>query len=296
LTDVILHNYPFNDLTADEIGELITSLISQEILEEIDNEIIIGLKGDHIVNNKDFYSVFETEETLKVIAGNKAIGELQPSPQLIPGANVLLAANIWKIVEVDLKLKKIFVVKALDGKPPVFFGTGGEIHKRVREKMLEIIAKKLQFNYLDEEGVNALEELYKLFGIYDFENLSFDRPLVQKETEDEFYTFTSTSINRTLDFLIRLNKVTEVSYIEPNSSFVFKKGIPDYEEYFKVLLKEIDDFEAILLEDIEKNPFNYNFGKWGKYLDLKYKAKLLINNFYDLPGTRDFLTNLRILR
>ena len=52
--------------------------------------------------------------------------------------NILLAAKIWKIKDIDIKGGKIFVIPAKDGKKPMFFGGGGNIHPRIREEMLRI--------------------------------------------------------------------------------------------------------------------------------------------------------------
>ncbi len=46
-------------------------------------------------------------------------------PQVQSDNNILLAAKIWKIVEVDTEAGKIFVVPALDGKSPLLSAAGG---------------------------------------------------------------------------------------------------------------------------------------------------------------------------
>lgn len=295
LIEIILQDYPLRDLEKEELEEIITSLIQEEILEEVDRDIIIGLKGDHIVNNKDFYSVFETQDNFKVFAGNRSIGELPLSPQLIPGENILLAANIWKILEVDEKTKKVFVVKALDGKKPVFFGSGGEIHAKVRLKMLEIIVNKLNFDYLDEKGLNALNELIQSFKYHDIKSLQLGRPLIERSTENELFTFTGTRINRTLDALIRFNGTKDYHYVESSSSFIFNKNIKDYKSYFNDLINSLSKFEELLYQDIITKPEVYNLGKWGGYLDSKFKTKLLMNNFFNIVETTEFLKKLDII-
>jgi ATP-dependent Lhr-like helicase len=73
-----------------------------------------------VVNSRDFYSVFKTEENFKVVnAGNKI--EKYPF-QIIEDENILLSAKIWKFI--DHKAKKIEVVPQNDGKPPKFSSNG----------------------------------------------------------------------------------------------------------------------------------------------------------------------------
>lgn len=121
-----------------------------------------------------------------------------------------------------------------------------------------------------------------------------DRPLLTKYTEDEFYTFTSSPINRTLNSLIRFSGTKDHTYVESNSSFIFKKGIKNYKLFFMQLQKSLESFEDELKKDLDLNPEVYESGKWSKYLNTNLKAKLLINNFYDVQGTYSFLQDLNI--
>lgn len=109
LTDlaVQLHdNCTFNQIEITETEQILHHLIEIDLLEQIRQEIIIGLEGERVVNNRNFYSVFKTKTAFKIINAGKIIGEIPFSPQVIEDANILLAARIWKIKHVDQNAKK----------------------------------------------------------------------------------------------------------------------------------------------------------------------------------------------
>jgi ATP-dependent Lhr-like helicase len=99
-------------------------------LKNLQHEVIIGVEGEKVVNSRDFYSVFKTEENFKVVNAGNTIGEIPFSPQIIEDENILLSAKIWKIKFVDHKAKKIEVIPTKDGKKPMFFGGGACIHQK----------------------------------------------------------------------------------------------------------------------------------------------------------------------
>jgi ATP-dependent Lhr-like helicase len=92
--------------------------------------------------------------------------------------NILLAAKIWKIVEIDYKAKKIFVIPAKDGKKPIYFGSGGEVHPKIREKMLEVISTTVEFDELNNEAAEAIRLLRQDFKCYIIQNVPYERPLI----------------------------------------------------------------------------------------------------------------------
>jgi ATP-dependent Lhr-like helicase len=124
LTDLakqLKENFTFNQIEVTDIEEILNHLIEIDFLEKLQHEVIIGVEGEKVVNSRDFYSVFKTEENFKVVNARNTIGEIPFSPQIIEDENILLAAKIWKIKFIDFKSKKIEVIPAKDGKKPMFF-------------------------------------------------------------------------------------------------------------------------------------------------------------------------------
>lgn len=276
-------NFTFNKIDILEIEEIINHLIEIDFLEKLQQEVIIGIEGEKIVNSREFYSVFKPEENFKVVnAGNK-IGEVPFSPQLREDENILLAAKIWKIKFVDFPSKKIEVTKALDGKKPVFFGGGGVIHPRIREKMLEILFNEKNYEVLNQDSLNEINKLREDFSIFSVESLQFDRPLLVEEKSLTLFTFTGTRINRTINFLLNLSGIKNV-LDDNSSSFELEISKREFIAKRQNLFQSLDEIDNHIANLLETNPVLLDFSKWGLYLPTKYQIALLKEKFFDFKN------------
>lgn len=290
LVEKVRLNFAFKNITADETEEIIDELLKVDFLELVDGDLIIGVDGEKVVNSRDFYSVFKTEPNLKVLNSGKKIGEIPFSPQIKVDENILLSARIWKIVDIDFKSNKIEVITAKDGKKPLFFGTGGIIHPRVRERMFQILFEATEYPELDEAANDTLQILRKDFSNFPIESLNTDRPIIYKENKAVLFSFQGTKINRSFCFL--LNKTgLNCSYEEHSSTF----GIPVQRGEFKSLIEQLfsvlDDIDFHLESAIRTNPAILDFSKWGSYLPIKFQIEILKEKYFDFENTKKFLEN-----
>ncbi|MDH7462178.1 DEAD/DEAH box helicase [Chitinophagaceae bacterium 26-R-25] len=287
-------NFAFKNISIGEIDEIIDGLLKVDLLELVERDLIIGIEGEKVVNSRDFYSMFKSEPNFKVINAGKAIGELPYSPQIKVDENILLAATIWKIVDVDERSKKIEVITAKDGKNPLFFGTGGTIHPRIRQKMLENLFVTNEYSELDKASSEKLQELRKDFSCFEIKDFDKQRPVLYKDGQAIVFTFQGTKVNRSLDFLLRLSGMP-YSYDEFGSKFVFETsqtGIQPLFEQVKLLLGDLD----IHLENaLRKNPAILDFSKWGEYLPIKFQIVILKEKYFDFENLKSFLTNLELI-
>ena len=287
-------NSAFNLIEQTEIEEILQYLIEIDFLEKLQNEVIIGVEGEKVVNSREFYSVFKTEENFKVVnAGNK-IGEIPFSPQVIEDENIFLSAKIWKIKFVDQKAKKIEVILTKDGKKPMFFGGGAVVHQKIREKMFEVLYSKTEYDFLDQPSFYEIEMMRKDFAVFDIKHLQFERPLLTAEKHLQLFTFTGTKINRTMQILLNIagikNKLDDGS-----SSFdiiASKEDLMSKWNYLSFPLTEIDTHISTLLET---NPALLDFSKWGIYLPKSYQIKLLRNKYFDIEQTKELLSTLKLI-
>lgn len=287
-------NPTFKEITETEINRLIDEFIERDYLENVDRELIIGIEGEYIVNSREFYSVFKTESNFKVINSGRKIGDIPFSPQIKIDENILLAAKIWKIKDIDLKGSKIIVIPTRDGKKPMFFGGGGNIHKQIREEMFRILKSNDRYSELDDSSCDAISEMrhdFKGFVVNDFK---FDCPIIEKEDKLLIYTFTGSKINKSLIFLLSLTGI-EQSLDDHSSSFelaidksIFKKLIQEinlkYEQINDYLIAELKDNESLI-----------GFSKWGKYLPLIYQVEILKERYYDFENAIDLLNNINLI-
>lgn len=287
-------NSTFEPIRENDISNLIDEAIKLDYLEVIEHELILGIEGEKIVNSREFYSVFKTEPNFKVIFSGKTIGDIPFSPQVKIDENLLLAARIWKIVDIDFEGSKILVIPAKDGKKPMFFGGGGNIHHRIREEMVRILKCNETFSELDENSNLALSELrydFKNFRINDF---VLDKPLIVKENKLLIYTFTGTKINKSLSFLLNQTG-REVSLDDHSSSFEIEIGKSEFESLINdvnLIYSKIDDY---LATELKENESLIGFSKWGTYLPIEYQSQIVKERYFDFENAIELINNMNLI-
>lgn len=284
-------NPAFQQITDLEVNQLIDHCVASDYLEDIERELIIGLEGEQIVNSRGFYSVFKTESNLKVICAGKNIGEIPHSPQVKIDENILLAAKIWKIKDIDLKSSKIIVIPARDGKKPIFFGSGGDIHRRVREKMLQLLKRDDVIQELDENSQSIIDELRYDFKEFNIEDFVYDCPVIKQEDSLLVYTFTGSKMNKSLNFLMHLAgyKVSlkdTVSCFEINIDSV---ELPVLIQKVNQVYNQIDDH---LMRVLDEDEAFINFSKWGSYLPLAYQIEIVKERYFEFDHALDLINHM----
>jgi ATP-dependent Lhr-like helicase len=289
------NNYAFNQIRTEETERILRHLIKLDLLEQIQQEVIIGIEGEKVVNNRNFYSVFKTEPAFKVIHAGSIIGELPFSLQIIEDENILLAARIWKIKHIDQRAKKIDAVPAKDGKKPIFFGTGASIHPKIREKMLVVLYENVEYDFLDQPGHDEIERLRKDFSVFNIQNPQTDRLLLQSENHLQFFSFTGTKINHTLRLLFNISGIENV--LNEHSSLFDIYGISkkDFLLKWNTLHQYIPDIDVHAVNLLRKNPTLLEFSKYGRYLPENLQVKLLKSRYFDIEQTKMFLNTIKIV-
>lgn len=294
LINQLQENAAFKQIELSEVDEILKHLIEIDFLEKLQHEVIIGVEGEKVVNSRDFYSVFKTEENFKVVNAGNTIGEIPFSPQIIEDENILLSAKIWKIKFVDHKAKKIEVIPTKDGKKPIFFGGGATIHQRIREKMFEVLYSKTDYDFLDQPSCDETEILRKDFSVFNIKDLQFDRPLLTAEKHLQLFTFTGSRINRTIQLLLNIAGIKNTL---DDSSSSFDIEVPKQEliskwSYLLIPLTDVDTHISTLLET---NPALLDFSKWGTYLPDNYKIKLVKDRYFDIEQTAQLLRTMKLI-
>ena len=287
-------NSAFNLIEQSEIEEILQHLIEIDFLEKLQDEVIIGVDGEKVVNSREFYSVFKTEENFKVVNAGNTIGEIPFSSQILEDENILLSAKIWKIKFVDHNAKKIEVITAKDGKKPIFFGGGAVVHQKIREKMFEVLYSKTEYDFLDEPCFDEIEMMRKDFAVFDIKDLKSERPLLTAGKNLQLFTFTGTRINRTIQLLLNIAGIKNV-FDDSCSSFdieVTKQELISKWKYLAVSLTDIDTHISMMLET---NPTLLDFSKWGINLPKSYQIKLVRNKYFEIEQTKELVSKLKLI-
>jgi ATP-dependent Lhr-like helicase len=294
LTNQLKENAAFKQIELSEIGEILEHLIKIDFLEKLQHEAIIGVEGEKVVNSREFYSVFKTEENFKVVNAGNTIGEIPFSPQIIEDENILLSAKIWKIKFVDHKAKKIEVIPTKDGKKPMFFGGGATIHQRIREKMFEVLYAKTDYDFLDQPSCVETEILRKDFSVFNIKDLQSDRPLLTAEKHLQLFTFTGTRINRTIQLLLNIAGIKN-TLDDSSSSFDIEVPKQDLISKWSCLSFPLTVIDTHISTLLQTNPALLDFSKWGTYLPDNYKIKLVKDRYFDIEQTEQLLRTMKLI-
>lgn len=291
----ITANSTFSKILEDEVKEIISHLQEIDFLEKLGHEYIIGVEGEKVVNNKDFYSMFHTPTFFKVSSQGVKIGELHLSPQIKEDENIFLSAKIWKIKYVDYEMNKIEVIHANDGKKPIFLSEGADTAHKIREKMLEVLFSSVQYEFVDKVGQLILDDMRTKFLVFSLNNFEFQRPLMNSNDNLELFSFAGSKINKSIGFIYDYLGV-EYEYFDHQSKFAFKQNT-EAEFISKIISFSLSNIviNDVIRGHLEQNPKLINISKWGTYLPIKFQVEILKNKEYDFEGCFNFLRNINVV-
>ncbi len=225
----------FKNISQEEYKILLRHLLNKGYIEKIDDgTLALGLKAEAMVNNYNFYSVFKTKDTYKVVSAKKTIGELETQPQV--DQVFLLAGSAWKVVSVDEERKTVYVIPFKGKRFTNFSGEGSDIDPRILEKVRQVLLSDETYAYLSDEAKALLEETRDKL----VPRMALKYPLLESE-DGTLYLFpwTGTKILRTLRFLF---------------GTAFKDSLKIFDCYiknFSLVIKSELDIDAFI-EELER--------------------------------------------
>ena len=282
----------WKDIEYEEFSNICNHLLKEKYIEMLDNSIIAGVNLEKLLKKAEFYTQFKVEDMYSVYNNQIKIGELPLEIGVNVTDNIYLAAGIWKIKRVEEEVRKIFVEKAKDGKPPIFFGEGGEITDELRKEMKEILFNSKIWEDYSEEIKKVLEIIFK--------NIILKSKIYfyLEKDKKEIKTFRSTKIDRTLRILLlifldlkdfgELNDVVLSSsqVIEENINKIITNGIEEA-KIKKFLEKDMEESKKNGKKSIVER--NLTSNKHMFLIPDNLKIKYFIENKLDIEGIKDFL-------
>ena len=156
LAEKVLSLPPFAGVTKEEYRTLLLSMIKNDFIEMTEEKgLIVGLKGERLINSFKFYAVFRDSEDYTVRSGSDEIGTITTPPPV--GDRFALAGRVWEVEELDVARKLIYV-KEVKGKMEISWpGDYGEIHTRILERMKQVLEEDTVYPYLKKNARKRLD-------------------------------------------------------------------------------------------------------------------------------------------
>ncbi|KRW96644.1 helicase-related protein [Paracoccus sp. MKU1] len=129
------------------------------LIEQAGNGILLlGGKGEKLVEHYSFYAVFQTPEEYSLQNGAEKLGTLPVDNILAPGSLLIFSGRRWQVREIHADARLIVVDPAKAGVAPDFAGNPGLIHDRVIQRMFHILGDRAVPVYLEPLAVALLEQ------------------------------------------------------------------------------------------------------------------------------------------
>ncbi len=201
LVGFFMDSQVFPGVEPDSYATILKYLAAIDHIQQMpEGDLIVGLTGERVVRSRDFYAVFQTPPEWDVRHGERTLGRISPSPDLMPGVCLLLVGRVWEVKEVLPDQKQVLVIPALEARNVMFVGTGvPEMHPRVAQRVRELLARDTLPTYLSPAGQSALTEARRLsheIGLGEREIFETDQTWI-------IFPWTGTRAARTLQFLIQ---------------------------------------------------------------------------------------------
>ncbi|MCL2815488.1 MAG: DEAD/DEAH box helicase [Oscillospiraceae bacterium] len=245
LADKMLGFSPFKHVSKEQFKQLMFSLLQNDHLQFVEDSkeksVIIGLKGERIINSFKFYAVFQDVESFTVKCEAQEIGTITASPP--EGERIALAGRTWEVIELDMK-NKIIYVKKVEGKMTIEWpGEYGVVHTKIVERIKRVLEEDTIYPYLLE---NARKRLQEARDLVKKTNL-FKYPLAHLGGYSyAFFPWLGTVSFRTLRRYIKTNmaKQFKISNIEFEGCYFFEFKMEKGTDY---------DFIKYMHDDINRN-------------------------------------------
>ena len=245
LADKMLSFSPFQNVSREQFKQLLFSLLQNDHLQFVEDSreksVIIGLKGERIINSFKFYAVFQDVESFTVKCESQEIGTITKSPP--EGERFALAGRTWEVIELDIK-RKIIYVKKVEGKMTIDWpGEYGVVHTKIVERIKRVLEEETVYPYLLESAKNRLKEARDIVK----KTKLFQYPLAHLGGYSyAFFPWLGTVSFRTLRRYIKSNmsKQFKISNLEFEGCYFFEFKMEKGSDY---------DFIKFMYDDIKKN-------------------------------------------
>jgi ATP-dependent Lhr-like helicase len=272
LYSLLCQSGPFKSVTKAQFATFLHGLADHELISQTsDGTIMLGGRGESLVNHYSFYAAFSTPEEYRVFHKGKLLGSLPVDSQVIPGSYLIFAGRRWRIEDVDAERKVIDLSPSKGGRVPIFTGNGPIVHDRVRVKMVEIYQGDWVPEFLDRPARQMLCEAREAYARFELATT----PLIRSGADTYVFHWAGDRVGRTLALVLAFNGIKAMdagpALLAPDS---------DKSQIARALAAEPVDNPLLLMEFVP----GARIEKFDRYVDKDLLAEGYVSRMLDLPG------------
>jgi ATP-dependent Lhr-like helicase len=255
---------PFRAVDARLFGDFLRALARSDLVaQEPDGTLLLGGRGERLVNHYSFYSAFETPEEYRVVHEGRPLGTITTVLQEETACYFIFAGRRWAVRSIDHERRVIDVTPARAGRTMISgLGSGFDAHDRVRERMLAIYEGQELPVYLDAGARKLLAE-----GRENFRRRALHRERVIREGEDVVVLpWRGTQVVRTIGHLLAARGLgvssdgllvavhrTSFEAVADHLTSIARAAVPEPAELAaRMHAPAVEKFDAYLTEDLRR--------------------------------------------
>lgn len=159
LFERLLPSRAFGDVSPAEFGQLLRALAARDLVQQMDGgDLILGVRGQRLVDHFSFYAAFQTPREMQVVHGSRILGTLPADLVPAVGDHLLFAGRRWLVEGLEAEAGVVRVVPSKGRRPPRFHIFAGDIHRKVHERMYDLLCSSAVNPILDTVASEILRE------------------------------------------------------------------------------------------------------------------------------------------
>ncbi|MCR5537079.1 MAG: DEAD/DEAH box helicase [Succinivibrio sp.] len=284
LWELLCHTGPFSLCDQKIFMQFLKSLGAADLLVQLnDKTLTLGLSGEKLVSNWNFYASFKTPDEYTIEHDHKNIGTVPLTEDLPLDTTFLFAGKAWKVVFLSHE-RRIIGVKPYphEALPLAINGNSGKIHDVVRREMFRLYQEGEIPPFLNKQAREHFQHALLVFRHFDLEHTC----LVEGPSGLALFPWRGDRVMRTIIALLRKYSIKgqqQGSHIE--------LGFTSRDSLKEAVQKILHDSTLQSLDLVPKQ-YSLCIDKYDEFLSPELLRLSYARSALDLDGALEFIAKL----
>jgi len=273
---------PWQNIDTTTFAWLLKGMGKADLIDQLQSgELVVGLQGERLVSNYEFYTAFQTPQEYRLINQGRNIGTLPMTVPYIQGQLLIFSGRRWVIESVDDESKILNIKAAQSGTVPLFYGEAAPVHRKIRQEMRRIYSSDLLPGFCDENTCRYIKKTRFYFSEQGLDRQNW----IQSGKHLYWFVWDSDVVLNTMALILASHHIQASTY----GPSLCIDGTSNGNDIFRLLQDSVDDLSQNDLTEMvpSKAP-----GKFDQYLPDEYKRVSFASQTVNLQYLRSYLNSL----